>query len=229
MSRGKSLCDLGASSASSLTFQLQHSSFPNEQPLRSVAHLVKDKRLKSTSRFTFGGVFVYIGGIIVVVLNRKFGGYLAIDRKTLVERAQEFFFEGMLRGWVNGGIEPRFVDGKSGFKAYGHGSSNLRLLDEFCSNGVFSSGQTTIWHYTDPIWTMQYGGWHNREVLDFLMKVLGKQYEARIFTGGRGPESVLSESNSYINTIREKGFGEFWGYEQVFVRGGKYSRCLGRY
>ncbi len=132
--------------------------------------------------------------------------------KTNVFEIVDFFFEGMLRGWVVDGPE-NDVFGLPGYREYIHCSSDgrLRLIDMFCvrPGSDRSSGSTTIWLEDKVVWVMQYGGWHLEEAIPFLKEVLKKSYGEKFFCAGRGQKRYVGSDFCYSNNLVAGSDGTF--------------------
>lgn len=140
------------------------------------------------------------------------------------DEIEEFFFEGMVDGWVSG-REPEDVPDMPGYKQYCHKRGNLSLIDRFGTTpfGHQSGGFTVIWmtvnEITFPVWQMNFWGWYLPQATDIVKAALHSHYSGRIFLGGRGPELYSMDDLDYSNACAGgSSFTIFHGLEKVWHR-----------
>lgn len=118
-------------------------------------------------------------------------------------KVQQFFFKAMVEGWATNTPKIKVAD-MPGYKAIYFKDGNYSLMDRYCVTPLSnkSAGTTTIWFNDIPVWVMNYGGYYEEEVIDFLKRMLGKTYQASEFIGGRGPWTYVQEDFAYRTHIR---------------------------
>src|SRR3990167_11076042 len=112
-----------------------------------------------------------------------------MDRGQILQEAQAFFFEAMVRGYADEVHKPITVPDKPGFKQFIYRKGDdWRLVDEWATNpdSDASCGTTTIWHQGRVIWVMQYFGEYEEQAISFLKKALMAAYSQDQWCGGRG-------------------------------------------
>ncbi len=117
-------------------------------------------------------------------------------------------------------------------KVYRHSRGSFLYTDSYFTNGDLSGGQTVIHYDEEPVWIMQYQGvcqGDDPDVLKFLKRVLARAYDRRVFVGGRGRNSLSSDSDllpaessrrnfSYTNEVlneQKEPFRQFRGHERI--------------
>lgn len=148
---------------------------------------------------------------------------------------EQFFLRAMAESWANNAVAKKIVE-MPGYKALSFSEGGFYLLDSYCADerDVRSDGTTTIWFHNRPIWIMQYGGFHQREVISFLKSALMKSYKYyQSFCGGRGPYYYKEGDLLYINRPISNDFGNFAGQEEIIDIGkseqAEYPKRLGYY
>src|SRR3989344_1895712 len=130
----------------------------------------------------------------------------------------EFFFEAMRNGWAMP-VPKTPIPGLPGAKSIPFRIGEYSLLDYyFVAPGSKSSyGTTVIWVVEKPVWVMHYGGWYDERAIPFLKRALMRNYEERIFLGGRGPQQLEGAGHTlqYVNHVEQDGFASFKGYEYM--------------
>lgn len=147
----------------------------------------------------------------------------------LAQHAEKIFFAGMLTGYVSSEMSgmgifgiPRVRPSKRyGFEEWG--ADDLRtgweLHDSYgVGQGGLSFGMTIITYEEVPIWHMQYWGRYEKRVIPFLKRVLLMNYDQKIFSGGRGPDTFSTTEDSwrlvYLNGA-DGTFAKFSGVEGI--------------
>lgn len=140
---------------------------------------------------------------------------VSIDRDT-VERIKDFFFDGMLAGYL-GNAKREDVPDMPCYRRimWEHGDFMLADLYMKTLGTHGSNGQVTIWFRNEPVWMMSYHGRYDRKGLPVLKAALRQQYERRDFHGGRGPRSFLLGPYTYTNTVERWHFERFNGFERI--------------
>jgi hypothetical protein len=137
-----------------------------------------------------------------------------MSQKTIEERAQKFFFKGMLAGYASG-TETSPHPTLPGWKQFICTDNIFTLIDSWCDK----SGYTQILYMGTLIWVMHYEGTYTKEdgVIQLLKAALHDAYSNGNFMGGRGPKTfTLDGLKKYINTWRGFGFRKFAGEELIF-------------
>ncbi|HEY4510282.1 MAG TPA: DUF5680 domain-containing protein, partial [Candidatus Paceibacterota bacterium] len=106
-------------------------------------------------------------------------------------------------------------------------------VDCYWVNGENSFGFTCLWARGLPVWRMQYFGFcRDKAVMPFLKMALQRNYERKIFMGGRGPailNNLPDGENSdltYQNTTApESNFSRFRGFDQITGENGEVKYC----
>lgn len=146
------------------------------------------------------------------------------ERKNLLDKAKDFFFEAMLAGWVsdNDVIQKpeTTIPNMSGIHTYEYEKGNFRLVDSYYSQGEKSCGTTMIWYRGEPIWFMAYHGWYKPEAITTLKFALRDNYKEKVFEGGRGPGLFINSLLIYSNKQDpifplDESFELFRGQEQI--------------
>lgn len=144
---------------------------------------------------------------------------------------EQFFFKAMMEGWSTSKKKIKILK-MPGYKAIPYKDGDFYLLDFYCTtpNSDRSAGTTTIWYKNLPVWTMNYGGYYEEHVIDFLKLALLKTVEKQEFIGGRGPRKFAHRNFNglmYVNNpkIGSIGFREFKGREEIydFLNGDYYG------
>lgn len=133
----------------------------------------------------------------------------------LIQRAEQFFFDGMPRLWVAGGKEvevPRLPEEK----VYEYVNGDLVLRDRYgVSPTRKSAGRTSIYNMGDLIWDMYYRGYYHKRAMPIVKATLMEAYETRSFVGGRGVNVFIDEGLQYFNLPSRNEFASFKGREEV--------------
>lgn len=166
-----------------------------------------------------------------------------------IEIIKQFFFRGMLNGYVNPNfvkltdlqaIAPQMPDGfiMPGSKCTVYrekiDDDFFQLIDVWFSRKDcdFSGGMTVIISSNNgPVWMMNYGGHYSEEAIPTLKLALRTAYEQKDFHGGRGHEKFSNGDYLYSNDFQHGDFSEFYGYENMFKAGksGPIQTWLGRH
>lgn len=138
----------------------------------------------------------------------------------LSEGLQAFFFEAALATYA-GGASKTTIEDLPGSKVYRYERGEYLYIDTYFTNGEQSGGQTVIFvdNGRTPAWIMSYQGWckgDDKEVLDFLKRVLAEAYQSKVFYGGRGNPLHGSSGGglSYGNAVFGT-FDYFYGEEKI--------------
>jgi hypothetical protein len=102
----------------------------------------------------------------------------------------------------------------------------LRVEDTWkVTKSGLSSGITTVFHDTTPLWEMHYQGWYKKAALPFLKEALRENFEKGLFFGGRGPRIYTNSSLKfqYVNYPGENNWKYFRSSEQICVIGGNHE------
>jgi hypothetical protein len=113
------------------------------------------------------------------------------------------YFAAMLDGYLSG-KKPDNYPGMPHSKCYTFSRDRFTVLDCFFTNnyGRYSDGMVRMWYENQPIWSMWYGGWYQKEALGFLKEVMRETFTAQKFYGGRGPEMVRGQNGLvYVNKV----------------------------
>src|SRR3989339_720574 len=107
--------------------------------------------------------------------------------KDTINLIRHFFFKSMRNGWASPTAKSAISE-LPGAKSIRFSDGELDLLDYYfvSLDSDYSYGTTTIWLAEKPVWIMHYGGWYNELVIPFLKRALLRNYNADVFTGGRG-------------------------------------------
>ena len=151
--------------------------------------------------------------------------------KTIAERAEEFFFKGMLNGYLS---DKKPDDHPTLFlwKQLIYTDGEFTLDDSWHDRG----GYTKILLEETVIWVMKYEGWYSTEtgVIPLLKAALRKAYTQGEFNGGRGPEELshhnLTYQNRWVgrNRGKRRGFEKFRGAEGIYdFRRDPEEQCFG--
>ena len=138
------------------------------------------------------------------------------------EGIENFFWKMLERGWVSGRIEKQSAPLLPGYKCLPYKEGRFSGLDAYSIPGAEgkSAGFMTIWFDKKPIWTMNYGGQYQKEVIPFLKAALGCCIAKRYFKGGRGPGRFTHREYPdllYVNEISDEcSFLRFSGTEKIF-------------
>lgn len=144
----------------------------------------------------------------------------------IVEGAREAFFLAMLDGYAGGqnrkSTKTRSNDGQTKTVVFVHG--NYVVTDEWHTSSVsdFSYGSTLITFDGKPVWYMSYGGWYNKEVVDFLKMALAENYKTGRFDGGRGPREFEKKFSSLNDPLYCLTYVNHWEGSMLSFRGDEY-------
>lgn len=144
-----------------------------------------------------------------------------MNKPSLLDEAQEFFFRGMIGGWAAGGKKIAIPE-LPGYKGILFEEEHFRLLDRWCVTPFSnkSDGGTTIWwrEFLDspwiPVWVMHYAGWYEEEAIPLVQAALTETYAKGEFRGCRGPGHLRRGDLLYTNTFSGR-FDKFAGWEGV--------------
>lgn len=137
-------------------------------------------------------------------------------KEITAELAEAFFFEAMLNGYASGS-KPEKNNPFPSWKTLGYRKGLLWLTDMWHTalNSRHSSGVTTIYWSSNPVWVMHYGGWYSDEVIPTLKAALRQSYKSKDFIGGRGPLMFALDNYIYRNMPSRSDFQSFEGYERI--------------
>lgn len=137
---------------------------------------------------------------------------------------KEVFFEAMLAGYASNAPKKLTITELPGSKLILFEKGPWRVADVYYTRrgSNFSAGQTIISHDGRPVWVMSYQGCYERKVIPFLKKALLLSYEARLWNGGRGPDTFRDGDLQYTNQV-SRGYDDFTDF-----RGSEEVRRMGR-
>lgn len=154
------------------------------------------------------------------------------ERDKILEGAKEVFFAAMLDGYAGGenrkSVKTLFHNGYTKKVAFcdPENHNGYVVIDEWHTNpdSDRSAGTTLITFLGDPVWWMSYDGEYLEGAIEFLKRALKKAYERKLFLGGRGLASVLSERFSLNGLTFKLGYKNVWdgdfqsfsGTEKIF-------------
>lgn len=169
---------------------------------------------------------------------------------TGLKGVQEFFFEGMARGWAagnNGSPIPDFPGWSEVVYEDPRRFAGYVLVDRWGRDPDTgkSSGSTTITRFGVPLWVTWYGGGsYEKLALPLLKQALMENYHIGIFNGGRGPREYPQQNLRYVNQAKGDfvrfsgteyiqdidedvglGFHEYWGGSLLYLK--KTSESVG--
>lgn len=138
----------------------------------------------------------------------------------MAELLEEFFFEAMQNGYaVSASSAP--VVGLPGSKSIRYRRGDLLLVDLWfvAPHSSVSHGMTVISLAGSPVWVMHYGGWYYEKTIPFLKRAIARNYDQRVFLGGRGPQRLEGEGHTlqYLNAVEQNGFANFRGRESIIA------------
>ena len=148
-------------------------------------------------------------------------------------RVQMFFFEAMMKGWATS-PEKHPIPGLPGSKSITYEDAGLKLVDYYFVSKLppyLTYGTTVIYEFGNPVWVMHYGGDYDKRVIPFLKSVLMRNYQDKVFVGGRGPERLEGEDHTlqYLNNVEEKSsFIRFRGHEQIITTSEQWKVPVGQ-
>lgn len=130
----------------------------------------------------------------------------------------QFFCRAMLVGYA-GGNEPTpdTTEPGIGWKYHDYYEGKLALRDKWLARpgSDFSTGYTTIYLESVPVWYTSYSGWYRASAIAFLRAAMTQNYEQGVFLGGRGPDMFTQHPLAYRNSSRGE-FSDFHGIESVW-------------
>jgi hypothetical protein len=170
-----------------------------------------------------------------------------------IEVVKQFFFRGMLDGYVNPN-PVKFKDLQISFPfqipfppvmkfasycLFGSkctvyheeiDGKHFLLIDIWFSTkkSDFSGGMTLIIVDNEMVWMMNDGGHFPEEVIPTLKLALKSAYEQKLFVGGRGPAEFRNGDYLYDNVLQHQdnnggGMHDFYGFENIFESGTEES------
>ncbi|RJR29994.1 hypothetical protein C4564_01315 [Candidatus Microgenomates bacterium] len=134
------------------------------------------------------------------------------------EEVMQFFCRAMFAGFA-GGNEPTpdTTQPGSGWMYHQYYEGTLALRDQWLTGpgSDFSSGVTTIYEASVPVWCMAYQGWYKPSAIVMLKAALRQNYEQGIFLGGRGPWVFNRDALVYYNNPTGN-LSDFSGMESIW-------------
>lgn len=140
---------------------------------------------------------------------------------------QEFFFEAMMLS-LQGEIPVTPVFDMPGFSQLEFHKKGWRCLQRWQvsqpinnpeSTRLISAGAIVIWHEDRHLWSMNYSGYYEKEVAEFMELAVNENIKNKVFYGGRGPKKfeLVNQPFIYQNSIHQRdcGFQYFRGRETV--------------
>lgn len=145
-----------------------------------------------------------------------------------LEQIQKAFLDAMAYGYADPGCRPMTPIGPPGLRETIWQAGPWRAIDRWVTNNIsdYSDGMTVIWFQGQAIWTMHYGGWYKKKVIQYLKKALFQAYVVdRQFVGGRGPEEMRVSRRSRLRyqnlVVGGSSFASFQGVESIVDDKGK--------
>jgi hypothetical protein len=132
------------------------------------------------------------------------------------EDIQRTFFAAMRAGYT-GGASKTHILGLPGSKVIVFEQGQWLVKDIYFTHrrSDYSSGMTVITCGGEPVWTMSYQGYYEKDVIPFLKRALAASYDKEEWSAGRGPKLFFDDRLTYRNEIGKAHFNRFWGREEI--------------
>ena len=147
-----------------------------------------------------------------------------------ISAIQDFFFQAMLRGYVDDKAPIGTIPELPGSKTFTFCSPDEKftLRDVWFGVGQINFGLTIIWEKLVnsrvfiPVWKMSYEGRYRADAIPVLNEALHLAYSNKTFLGGRGPAIWRLQEFVYRNfPDSQSNFQKFSGHEKVMHHNGK--------